>query len=127
MSGIISKDALAACPAGTTPTEDFDKTDIECPPRDHSKEQKAIQKALGPTPTSRDGIPTPKSLGIRPVVVSSLIIDRALCADILSYRMHLTLSQISTLQTVEPWEQTHCIGCDRACLGVSGSRSFWIS
>jgi hypothetical protein len=66
MGGIMSKD----CPAGTTPKEDFDKTDIVCPVRDHAVEKLAIEKALGPNPDTNNGIPSLKSLGIRAVRVS---------------------------------------------------------
>lgn len=66
----MSKDCLAACPASAMPTEDFDKTDIICPGRDHAIEKLAIEKALGPNPDVDDGLPSLKSLGIRAVRVS---------------------------------------------------------
>ncbi|KAG8790704.1 hypothetical protein FRC16_000755 [Serendipita sp. 398] len=68
MNGIISKDCDAACPAGMIPTEDFDKTNIICPPRDHDLERAAIYKSLGlGHDDNDDDIPTPQSLGLRPI------------------------------------------------------------
>lgn len=69
MSGVIGKDCDAACPAGTTPTDEFDKIGHVCPPRNHEIERLAIAKHLGIDTTDDDDIPTLEELGLRPVEV----------------------------------------------------------
>ncbi|KAG8820415.1 hypothetical protein FRC19_008882 [Serendipita sp. 401] len=65
MTGVISKDCVAACPAGMLPTRYFHRTGVICPPRDHELEEAAIDKALGLM--NGNEIPSVESLGIRAV------------------------------------------------------------
>ncbi|CAG7854463.1 SubName: Full=Uncharacterized protein {ECO:0000313/EMBL:CCA69759.1} [Serendipita indica DSM 11827] len=66
MASIIS-DGAAACPMGTTPTNEFTQTTIVCPPRDHASEVKAVRNEVGTSSSFDPDMPSTKSYGIRAV------------------------------------------------------------
>lgn len=69
MGGVADNNDNYPCCEGMTKKSDFNRRDIVCPVRDHTLEDKAIKKALGPDHAQDDDVPTPASLGIRAVQV----------------------------------------------------------
>jgi hypothetical protein len=95
----MAKDLASTCPCCHVPNNQLDDNEAVFPLRDSKLQTKAVEVHLGLVPNV-SVVPTPRSLGIRPVAVSVVFLTQILSN--FSTRMRGILSQICITPTGKP-------------------------